>query len=150
MSEGGAVLDHQYSSSSYQFRHVYSHVAGHLEDRGFRIVDPYVLANGFDVTLLRGVDLVDHYRVGAAQVDFARTSRGPLLLVAGGADHIVPASVVRRTYARYRRAASAVTELREFAGRTHWIIAEPGWDEVAGAIEQWLADKGLGPQGAVG
>jgi alpha-beta hydrolase superfamily lysophospholipase len=79
-----------------------------------------------------------------AQVDFAKTDRAPLLLIAGTADHIVPASVVRRTFRKYRRAAS-VTELQEFTGRTHWIIAEPGWEEVAGAIERWLAANGLGP-----
>jgi len=37
-----------------------------------------------------------------------------------------------------------VTELVEFTGRTHWIIAEPGWEEVAGAIERWLEARGVG------
>ena len=78
-----------------------------------------------------------------AQIDFAKTARAPLLLIAGTADHIVPASAVRRTFGKYRKAA-AVTELVEFTGRTHWIIAEPGWEEVAGAIERWLEARGVG------
>jgi alpha-beta hydrolase superfamily lysophospholipase len=85
-----------------------------------------------------------------AQIDFGKTSRAPLLLIAGAADHIVPASVVRRTFGKYRKAAQ-VTDYAEFAGRTHWIIAEPGWEEVAGAIERWLEARGLGASpGAVG
>jgi pimeloyl-ACP methyl ester carboxylesterase len=80
---------------------------------------------------------------GPARINFANTSRAPLLLIAGTEDRIVPASVVRRTFRKYGAAAS-VTELREFEGRTHWIIAEPGWEDVAGAIERWLAGHGLG------
>jgi len=26
----------------------------------------------------------------------------------------------------------------EFADRTHWIIAQDGWDEVADSIHTWL------------
>jgi hypothetical protein len=29
-------------------------------------------------------------------------------------------------------------EFREFPGRSHWIIAQPGWEEVAGFVAEWL------------
>jgi pimeloyl-ACP methyl ester carboxylesterase len=83
-------------------------------------------------------------RHSPATVDFGNATRAPLLLVAGGADHIVPAGVVRRTARRYAR-SSAVTDLREFPGRTHWIIAEPGWEDVAGSIAGWLDERVGGP-----
>lgn len=30
-------------------------------------------------------------------------------------------------------------ELRTFPGRTHWIIAQPGWEEVADSCIDWIA-----------
>ena len=79
---------------------------------------------------------------GPCRVDFRRSDRAPLLIVAGGDDRIVPASVVRRTHRKYAR-STAPTDFVEFAGRTHWIIAQDGWEEVAGRIEAWLAVRGI-------
>ena len=33
---------------------------------------------------------------------------------------------------------SSRTDIREFPDRTHWIIAQEGWDEVAAFIAEWL------------
>jgi pimeloyl-ACP methyl ester carboxylesterase len=74
-----------------------------------------------------------------ARVDFRNPTRPPLLLVAGGSDHIVPPQVNRSNYRKYRH-SSAVTSFREFPGRGHWTIAEEGWESVAGFIADWLAD----------
>jgi len=73
-----------------------------------------------------------------AKIDFLNGKRAPLLLIAGEQDRIVPAAVNRRNYQRYSR-SKAATDFREFPGRTHWIIAQPGWEEVAGHIAGWLA-----------
>jgi pimeloyl-ACP methyl ester carboxylesterase len=70
-------------------------------------------------------------------VDFDKADRGPLLLVAGGLDQIVPASLNRANYRKYRH-SSAVTDFAEFPGRTHWIIAQAGWQEVAEHVDGWL------------
>jgi pimeloyl-ACP methyl ester carboxylesterase len=75
----------------------------------------------------------------ATRVDFGNSSRGPLLLVAGGADRIVPAVINRRNHRAYRR-AGAQADYREFPGRAHWIIAQEGWDEVASFVASWLAE----------
>jgi pimeloyl-ACP methyl ester carboxylesterase len=72
-----------------------------------------------------------------ARVNYRNSTRAPLLLVAGGVDRIVPASINRRNYRKYAR-SGAVTEFREFPGRSHWIIAQEGWQEVAGFIADWL------------
>jgi pimeloyl-ACP methyl ester carboxylesterase len=72
-----------------------------------------------------------------ARVDFSNAKRGPLLLVAGLADRAMPPGVARRTWRAYR-SSPAQTELKTFPGRTHWIIAQPGWEEVAQACIEWI------------
>ncbi|BCG57028.1 alpha/beta hydrolase [Paenibacillus sp. URB8-2] len=72
------------------------------------------------------------------KVDFNNGSRGPLLMIAGEVDRIVPASLVRKNYGLYNQQSGAVTEYKEFSGRSHWIIAQPGWEEVADFIDHWL------------
>jgi pimeloyl-ACP methyl ester carboxylesterase len=79
-------------------------------------------------------------------VDFRNGARSPLLIVAGAEDRIVPASVVRRTFRRYAR-SRAVTDFREFPGRTHWIIAQDGWQEVAGVTLDWIASHVTAAEG---
>jgi len=36
-----------------------------------------------------------------------------------------------------------VTELKEFAGRDHLTIVEPGWEDVADFALEWLVTQGL-------
>jgi pimeloyl-ACP methyl ester carboxylesterase len=68
-------------------------------------------------------------------VDFKK-DRAPLLLIAGGADHLVPA-VIDRSAADHYRKSGAVTDYKLFPGRSHWTIAEPGWEEVADYALDW-------------
>jgi len=74
----------------------------------------------------------------ATQVDLCNHSRAPLLLVAGGADHTVPTSLVKETAARYGK-SRAVTDYREFPGRPHFTVGIPGWEEVADYALDWAA-----------
>jgi pimeloyl-ACP methyl ester carboxylesterase len=69
-------------------------------------------------------------------VDYRNDERAPLLFIAGGADHIMPASVNKSNAKRYRKSA-ALTEFHEFPGRSHWTCAEPGWEEVADMALSW-------------
>lgn len=61
----------------------------------------------------------------------------PLLLVAGTADRTVSPSTVRATYRRYQKAKAPV-QLIEAAGHSHWLIAEPGWQQLADHIHNWI------------
>lgn len=76
-----------------------------------------------------------------AAVNYRNGRRGPLLMIGGGNDRIVPAKMTRKNFGFYDQRSGAVTEYKEFAGRSHWIIAERGWEEVAGYIENWLIGK---------
>jgi len=77
-----------------------------------------------------------------AKVDTANADRGPLLLISGTKDHTVPDVVTRSTLKQYRD-STAVTELKQFEGRGHSLTIDSGWKDVAGAVLEWLAAKGL-------
>lgn len=69
------------------------------------------------------------------RVDF-RYHRAPLLMLAGTADHTVPAALCRENARRYRR-SSATTDYHEFPGRPHFTTGAPGWEEVADYALDW-------------
>ncbi len=78
----------------------------------------------------------------AETFDVRRHKRPPLLLVAGERDRVVPPSIVKANYRLYRK-SSAVTEYREFAGRTHFMIGQDGWQELADHALGWARDQQL-------
>lgn len=71
-----------------------------------------------------------------AYINFKNANRAPLLFIGGEKDVIMPASLNRKNFRRYRH-SPAVTEYKEFAGRSHFIIGEKGWEEVADYALQW-------------
>jgi len=75
-----------------------------------------------------------------ARIDFKKP-HVPLLFVAGSADHVIPASLNQTNYDKYKQ-SSSVTSFKEFAGRTHFIIGQKGWEEVAAFIIVWLDEQG--------
>ena len=76
-----------------------------------------------------------------AKIDF-KQPHPPLLLIAGSADHLIPASLNRTNYERYKSSSSKIA-FKEFAGRTHFIVGQKGWEEVAEYIIEWLNEKDL-------
>jgi pimeloyl-ACP methyl ester carboxylesterase len=77
----------------------------------------------------------------ASEVDESKISC-PVLVAAGTEDRLTPASVVKKIADKYRR----VSTYREFADHAHWIVGEPGWEEIARFILGWL-DLHRGTQG---
>src|SRR6266699_240004 len=78
------------------------------------------------------------------KIDFHNDDRAPLLLIAGGADHTVPA-VVDRSAAKHYSKSAAVTEYKEFPGRTHFTLGQEGWEEVADYALDWASESGRTP-----
>jgi pimeloyl-ACP methyl ester carboxylesterase len=72
----------------------------------------------------------------ANKVDYSR-DRAPLLITAGEQDNTVPASVSRSIYKKQRH-SPARTDLIEFKGRPHMLMAGDGWEEVAAGVGGWL------------
>lgn len=75
-----------------------------------------------------------------SQLDFNKP-HAPLLLTAGSADRIIPASLNRSNAARYGKNVSV--DFKEFPGRTHFVLGQPGWEEVAAYGVEWLKKKGF-------
>lgn len=60
----------------------------------------------------------------------------PLLIIACGVDHVYPPKVSQAN-ARQQRKSSAITAYREFPGRSHFTLAQQGWEDVADFAVQW-------------
>ena len=71
-------------------------------------------------------------------LNYKNARRNPLLLIAGENDHTVPAAVSKSNFDKYND-SKAVTDFYEFKGRSHLIILEKGWEEVADYILSWLS-----------
>lgn len=65
----------------------------------------------------------------------------PLLLIGGEEDQIIPAHLTEKNWKGYTDAGS-VTEFLPFAGRSHYIANEPGWQEVVEAALQFIERNG--------
>jgi pimeloyl-ACP methyl ester carboxylesterase len=71
------------------------------------------------------------------ELEFKRAERAPLLIVANGKDHTVPASSSKAQYKKYQH-SPARTDLIEFEDRPHFAMIGEGWEAVADAIDNWL------------
>jgi pimeloyl-ACP methyl ester carboxylesterase len=71
------------------------------------------------------------------ELEFKRAERAPLLIVANGKDHTVPASSSKAQYKKYQH-SPARTDLIEFEDRPHFAMIGEGWETVADAIDHWL------------
>jgi alpha-beta hydrolase superfamily lysophospholipase len=77
-------------------------------------------------------------------VNFRNDDRAPLLFISGGEDHIMPASV-NESNARHYSHSKAVTEYKEFPGRSHYTVGQPGWEEVADYALDWAVNHAASP-----
>jgi pimeloyl-ACP methyl ester carboxylesterase len=76
---------------------------------------------------------------GDGAVEWRKADRAPLLLIAGTNDHVVPREVVEAEKKHY--AGPAVVDLKIFEGRTHGIVNQEGWKEVAAFALKWVQEK---------
>jgi alpha-beta hydrolase superfamily lysophospholipase len=74
----------------------------------------------------------------ATKVDFESETRAPLLVVGGGKDHTVPASMAKEAATRQSKAKSA-TEYKEYPDRSHYTLGQDGWEEVSDYALEWAA-----------
>jgi non-heme chloroperoxidase len=64
------------------------------------------------------------------KVDTKNPKRGPLLILDGEKDHVVPWAIANASYKRQRR-NDGVTEIMKVPGRGHALTIDHGWQEVA-------------------
>jgi pimeloyl-ACP methyl ester carboxylesterase len=78
-------------------------------------------------------------RHSPAAVDFRNPARAPLLLIAGEHDHISPPSL-NKSILKLQSRAPAATELKEYAGRTHFMAGMDSWEEIADYALNWALE----------
>ncbi|KRC59080.1 hypothetical protein ASE14_14910 [Agromyces sp. Root81] len=97
--------------------------------------------NSYNRVFFEGVAGAFNEQGGVSHVDFGRADRAPLLVITGEIDHVVPPAIGRAIVAKYHSTGSpAVVEYREFAGRTHRIVSQDGWEEVAEYALTWATE----------
>jgi pimeloyl-ACP methyl ester carboxylesterase len=77
----------------------------------------------------------------ATTVNFNNDTRAPLLLIAGGQDHISPVSVVMANFNLYRK-SKATTDYMEYPERSHFTLGQIDWEEVADDALEWAENQG--------
>ena len=73
------------------------------------------------------------------KVNYRNDNRAPLLLIAPGRDHIIPTSTSKAAF-KLQSQSAAQTELMEYPDRSHYIVGEPGWEEVADRALDWAEE----------
>lgn len=94
--------------------------------------------NSYNRVFFEGVTSVLNEKGGVTHVDYARADRAPLLLIAGEIDHVVPPAIVRAIEKKYRASGSpAVVDYIEYPGRTHRLVSQDGWEQIADHALAW-------------
>lgn len=117
-----------------QFHYAFTNTLS--EEESLAIYEKYAVP-GPDHVLFQAA-LANFNPHAATTVDVHNNNRAPLLLIAGDKDHISPPVVVKATFNLYSK-SKAVTEYKEFPGRSHYILGLPGWEEVADYALDWAA-----------
>ena len=121
-----------------QFHYAFMHTAS-LEE-AFRVYQRYAVP-GPDHVLFQA-ELANFNPFAESWVNVRRNNRAPLLMIAGAQDHLVPPSIVKSNVKLYRHSC-ATTEYKEFPERTHFMISQSGWQEVANYALDWARDQEL-------
>jgi pimeloyl-ACP methyl ester carboxylesterase len=73
----------------------------------------------------------------AFKVNYRKEDRAPMLFIAGGKDHVVPAKVNKHNVGKYK---TGLVEYKEYPERTHYTVGQPGWEEVADYALDWALE----------
>jgi non-heme chloroperoxidase len=80
-----------------------------------------------------------------ARADKKNPQRGPMLVISGEKDNIVPWALANAAFKQQRRNTAAVTEVAELPGRGHSLVIDSGWTGVAEAAHAFLERQGVRP-----
>ena len=72
----------------------------------------------------------------AGKIDFKKP-HAPMLFISGKEDHIIPASLNKTNFKKYKDENSH-REHKIFEGYDHFIVGEDGWEQVANYALDWL------------
>ncbi|QKJ18749.1 alpha/beta hydrolase [Microbacterium hominis] len=92
--------------------------------------------NSVNRVFFEGVLSLPRPKSGITRIDFRKPDRAPLLLISGGIDHVAPPAIQKALLQRYA-AGPSIVERIEFPGRSHRIVSQDGWEEVADYALDW-------------
>jgi pimeloyl-ACP methyl ester carboxylesterase len=121
-----------------QFHYAFMNTS--TREESLRVYERYAVP-GPDHVLFQ-TELANFIPFAETAVNVRRNIRAPLLMIAGSQDHLMPPAVIKANVRAYRH-STAVTEYMEFADRTHFIIGQSGWQEVANYALDWVRDQEL-------
>ncbi|WP_127819838.1 alpha/beta hydrolase [Microbacterium sp. CPCC 204701] len=94
--------------------------------------------NSYNRVFFEGVTSVLNEKGGVTHVEYGRADRAPFLVITGEIDHVVPPAIGKALVKKYRASGSpAVVEYKEYAGRTHRLVSQDGWEEIADFALEW-------------
>ncbi|PWI15270.1 alpha/beta hydrolase [Streptomyces sp. Act143] len=137
-ASGTLAFDPLVSLSAEQFHRFVANTV--TEEESARLYDRYVVP--MPRRLLADLGCADSPRSPRAVADVGNADRGPLLLISGQEDLLVPDAATRAAYKQYGD-SMAVTDLKQFADRAHSLIIDNGWRFVADYVLGWLDEHGL-------
>jgi alpha-beta hydrolase superfamily lysophospholipase len=118
--------------SPEQFHYAFCNTLSDEESR--RFYDRYAIP-GVGRVLFEGVK-ANMSKKTPFQLDWAKSDRAPLLITGATEDHVVPAKVARANHRKYAK-SSAVTDYKEYEGRTHFTAGMDGWEATADDALAW-------------
>ncbi|HEY9307935.1 MAG TPA: alpha/beta hydrolase [Microbacterium sp.] len=94
--------------------------------------------NSYNRVFFEGVLSVLNEKGGVTHVDYARADRAPLLIITGEIDHVVPPAIGEAIVKKYKASGSpAVVEYKTYPSRTHRLVSQDGWEEIADYALEW-------------
>ncbi|MEV0174502.1 alpha/beta hydrolase [Streptomyces sp. NPDC050803] len=130
--------DHLVSLSPEQFHQVIANTL--TTDESDRLFERYAVPA--PRSLLTELGCAGAVRSPLSVADTGNAGRGPLLLISGQEDRLVPDAVTRAVYKQYGD-STAVTDLKQFADRAHSLVIDNGWRFVADYVLGWLDERGV-------
>ncbi|MEU2561534.1 alpha/beta hydrolase [Streptomyces longispororuber] len=124
--------------SRERFHHVFANTLGAEESR--RLHERYVVPA--PARLFTDLGCGGAARSPRAAADVGNARRGPLLLVSGQEDRLVPDAATRAVFKQYGD-TTAVTDLKQFPDRAHSLVIDSGWRSVADYVLAWLSRRGV-------
>ncbi|GHE60333.1 alpha/beta hydrolase [Streptomyces longispororuber] len=124
--------------SPERFHHVFANTLGAEESR--RLHERYVVPA--PARLFTDLGCGGAVRSPRAAADVGNARRGPLLLVSGQEDRLVPDAATRAVFKQYGD-TTAVTDLKQFPDRAHSLVVDSGWRSVADYVLGWLSRRGV-------
>ena len=109
-----------------QFRYAFANAVSEAEAK--ELYDTYAVAAPGEPLFQAAFANINPWT--QAKVDTRNPERGPLLIVDGELDHVVPWSIANASYKQQKR-NEGVTEIVKIAGRGHALTIDSGWREVA-------------------